>query len=357
MGRTLIKVFAALLAGATSLTSCGGTAVGPGEGDSLVLTTLAGSDDAGFVNGVGSVATFSRARGLAVDGAGTIYVADSNNGLIRLVSPTGVVSTLAGRAGLFTFSDGIGTNAGFSGPTGVALDAQGNVFVADRANERIRKIAPGAVVTTFAGSGERGLQNGTGSEAEFHWPWGIALDAIGNLYISEPLGHRIRKISPEGVVVTFAGSGTRGYLNGAGTVAQFDSPGGIAVDADGIVYVADSANDAIRRISPTGDVTTLAGGPPGEEVGSGLTMPFALPLAVAVDAAGTVYVADTRNYVVRRISRAGEVSTVIGTGVEAVVDGPADIASFIGPVGITLDPSGNIYVVDGGQRIRKISRR
>ena len=243
------------------------------------VTTLAGSaTQTGSSNGTGSAASFNSPPGVAVDSAGNVYVADEQNDEIRKISPSGVVTTLAGSAGQTGSSNGSGSAARFDLPFGVAVDSEGNVYVADAYNDEIRKISPSGVVTTLAGSpGQQGSGNGTGSTASFYHPEGVAVDSAGNVYVADFANQEIREISPSGVVTTLAGSaGLAGSSNGAGNAARFDYPFGVAVDSTGNVYVADRSNDEIRKITPSGVVTTLAGsaGLAGSSNGSGSAARF-----------------------------------------------------------------------------------
>ena len=223
----------------------------------LQVTTLAGNGQ-GFVDGTGTAAQFSMPFAAAVDAAGNVYVADPGNNRIRKITPAGVVTTLAGGTG--GFADGTGTAAQFYNPLGVAVDAAGTVYVSDRYNDRIRKITPAGVVTTLAG-GTGGFADGAGTAAQFSSPRGVAVDAAGYVYVGDTGNGRIRKITPAGVVTTLAGTGTAGLANGAGTVAQFNNPQGLAVDAAGTVTVADSSNYQIRKITQVGvTVSDLEGG-------------------------------------------------------------------------------------------------
>lgn len=204
-----------------------------------------------------------------------------------------------------------GKDGQFADPYGVAIDGGGNIYIADGGDgNRIRRIAPDGVVTTVAG-GEEGYVDGPGTQARFHTPSGLAIDRPGNLYVADTGNHAIRKITPDGTVTTLAGSGVAGTADGTGKAAQFNGPVGLAVAADGTVYVADTYNDAIRKIAPDGAVTTLAGsGAPGEADGPGLTASFDTPCALVIDADGALLVADTRNDAIRRIGKDGAVTTL-----------------------------------------------
>ena len=302
---------------------------------------------------------FNSPTGVAVDAAGNVYVAEPASHYIRKITPAGVVSTLAG-SGTAGSSDGTGSAASFYNPTGVAVDAAGNVYVADQYNNKIRKITPAGVVSTLAGSvtGIAGSANGTGSAASFNNPTGVAVDAAGNVYVADQNNHKICKITPAGVVSTLAGSGTGGSSEGTGSAASFYYPSGVAVDAAGNVYVADYFNNKIRKITPAGVVSTLAGSTAGSADGSGSLASFFYPYGVAVDAAGNVYVADYFNNKIRKITPAGLVSTFAGTDVQGSSDGGPTTASFYGITGVAVDAAGNVYAADqGNNKIRKIFKQ
>ena len=311
----------------------------------------------------GAAVTFNYPSGLALDRAGNLYVSEgiySEVSLhrIRKVTPAGVVTTLAG-SGVPGFADGTGTTAQFYNPTGLALDNAGNVYVADGDNYRIRKITPDGAVTTLAGSGVRGFADGIGASAQFDFINGMAVDSAGNLYVGDTYNSRIRKITPAGVVSTFAGSGFRGSADGLGEAAEFSFPCGVAVDRTGTVFVTENESESghrIRKITAAGMVSTLAGsGLPGFADGKGTAAQFNFPWGVVVDNSGNLYVADTLNRRIRKVTSAGEVSTVGGSGRSGSADGNGPDAQFWSPSAVTIDSTGEqVYVADwGGQSIRK----
>jgi len=321
--------------------------------DSLVI---AGSDTAGFLNGVGTAARFNHPFGIAVDAAGNVYVADQGNSLIRKIDPALNVTTFAGKAGITGSANGMDTLAAFNKPFGVAVDASGNVYVADAGNNSIRAISPAGLVSTFAGTGIPGFTNGADT-ATFNSPLGVAVDGGGNVYVADYENDLIRKITPAGVVSMLAGTGATGADNGTATTATFDLPEGVAVDAGGNVYVADNGNNLIRKITPDGTVSTLAGsGSVGSANGTGTAASFNSPFGIAVDATGNVYVADAGNNLIRKITPAGVVSTFAGSGKKGTGNATGAAASFNTPSGVAVDASGNVYVADENNNlIRKIT--
>jgi sugar lactone lactonase YvrE len=251
---------------------------------------------------VTTLASFSHPAGIAVDSSGNVYVSD--NQMIREISSGGVVSTLAGQAGVTGSIDGTGTGALFSSPQGIAVDSAGNLYVGDAGNHTIRIIAPGGVVSTLAGqAGVTGATNGPATEALFSSPHGVAVDSSGNVYIADAGNHIIREITPGGDVSTLAGqAGVTGAANGPATEASFRFPWGVAVDASGNVYVGDEGNNMIREITPGGMVSTLAGsGSMGSANGTGTSASFFAPFGVAVDDSCVVYVGDAGNNLIRKI--------------------------------------------------------
>jgi sugar lactone lactonase YvrE len=279
--------------------------------------------------------------------------------MIRAVSPSGVPAPFAGAYEVAGSADGTGAGALFNNPAGVALDAGGNVYVADQGNNTIRKITPGGVVTTLAGTaGVAGSADGTGRAALFNKPFGIAVDAAGNVYVSDTNNETIRVITPAGVVTTLAGKATMGgSADGTGAAAQFALPEGIALDASGDLYVADTAHDSIRKVTPSGVVTTFAGtlGDPGSADGTGAAARFYFPAGLAMDGGGNLFVADSYNDTIRRITPSGAVTTLAGTpGMSGYTGASGATALFNNPLGIAVDGSGNVYVADTNNgRIRK----
>lgn len=318
------------------------------------FTTIAGQSGVapGSQDGPGSAALFSNPSGIAVDAAGNVYVADTNNQTIRKISPTGDVSTLAGTAGVGGHADGFGSAASFNEPEGVAVDSAGNVYVADTQNSLIRKISPAGAVTTIAG-GTAHFADGNGAAAGFNGPTGVAVDAAGNLYVADSDYNAIRMITPNGAVTTLAGnpaSTVPGGADGTGAAARFNSPRGVAVDGAGNVYVTDTANDTIRRVSPTGTVTTVAGaaGNAGTLDATGGAARFNAPTGVAIGMDGTLYVCDAGNTSIRRVYPTGAVSTLAGSpgGAFKGTGGVGPGARFRNPAALAVAPNGTVYVAD-----------
>ncbi|WP_198674075.1 SMP-30/gluconolactonase/LRE family protein [Chitinophaga alhagiae] len=317
---------------------------------------LAGGGAAGSTDGTGSGALFSKPYGVAVDVNGTVYVADRVNHKIRKVTAAGVVTTLAG-SGVAGAADGTGAGATFNEPSGITLSPDGHLYVSDLQNHKVRRVTTAGVVTTIAGSGTLGFADGTGAAASFNYPIGITADAAGNLYVADRYNHRIRKVTPAGVVTTFAGSGAAGSTNATGTAASFNNPVGVCIAPDGTLYVGDYGNHLVRKITTAGVVTTLAGsGSAGSANGTGTAASFNNPFGVSTDLGGNVYVGDYSNHKIRKITPAGVVSTLAGSGSSGSANGTGAAASFNNPAGVTVDFMGNVFVADfTNNRIRKIT--
>ncbi len=318
--------------------------------EDYAVTTFAGA--ANVITGAdGTPGSFNNPYGVAIDAAKNIYVTDTLNNTIRKITPARVVSTIAGTAGQFGTADGTGAAARFNFPIGLAVDGSGNVYVADAKNFTIRKITPAGVVSTFAGAPfQVGATDGPGSAARFFLPCGVAVDSAGNVYVADSGNQVIRKITPEGVVSTLAGSaGQSGFTNGTGATARFSTPFGVVVDSSGNVYVADSGNHAIRKITAAGAVTTVAGsstGQGGAADGAGVAARFNQPRGVAADSAGNLFVSDYGNSTVRHITPGGVVSTLAGSaGIVGEVNSVGAAARFYEPIGVAVDGT-TFYVAD-----------
>jgi hypothetical protein len=324
-----------------------------------MVSTFAGSGASGDTDGIGTAASFKYLHGIAVDGLGNVYVADYGNNKVRKITSLGYVTTVAG-SGIQGDTDGVGHAASFNGPTGVAVDASGNIYVADYGNNKIRQISISGYVTTIAGSGIQGDTDDVGVAASFNGPSGVSVDASGNILVSDYRNNKIRKITPTGTVSTFAGSGIIGDIDGIGINASFQEPFGLCVDGLSNLYIADTSNMKIRKITSNGFVSTLAGnGVFGSTDGISTSASFALPNGVAVDGLGNIYVSDHSSHKIRKITSAGEVSTFAGPNfyfIQGDVDGIGSEARFRNPHGVAVDMSGNVYVTDwGNNKIRKIS--
>lgn len=345
-------------------------------GSDWAVSTIAGSaGNSGTDNGTNDVARFNSALGAAVDGSGNVLVADTSNHTIRKLTPVGpnwAVTTIAGLAENPGDANGTNNNAMFNGPIGIALDSGGNAFVADSGNHTIRKLSfvgTNCVVSTIAGqAGDSGTANGTNNTARFYGPTGVAVDTGGNLYVAEWGNSRIRKVTPVGtnwVVSTIAGS-FGGSADGTNSDAKFFQPYGIAVDTNGIVYVADTSNNTIRKLTPVGTnwvVTTIAGlaaGTVSSVDGTNSNARFSDPYPGAVDNAGNVYVADSGNSTIRKLTRIGAdwvVQTIAGfPQFHGNSDGTNSAARFFFPYALAADASGNLYVADTfNSIIRKVT--
>jgi sugar lactone lactonase YvrE len=321
------------------------------------LTTTFAGNTFGFADGLGTAALFASPTGITKDIAGNFYVADRNSNRIRKITPDGNVTTFAGSGSGGAIVNGTGTAAGFYSPYGITADPSGNLFVGEYSNQAVRKITPAAVVTTLAGNGTVGNQNGTGTAATFNQPVGLAVDASGNVFIADFINHLIRKITPAGVVTTFAGNGTAALVDGTGTGASFNGPFALAFDAAGNLVVADYLNHAVRKITPSGVVTTIAGnGTAGYIDASGSAARFNRPAGLAIDATGNIFICDAQNNRIRKITATGVVSTLAGNSNAGSLDGVGAAVEFNYPLGLCGDfANSTLYIADfGNNRIRKL---
>jgi predicted small lipoprotein YifL len=325
----------------------------------LELSLLAGSGVTGSANGTGAAASLFVVAGMVHDSAGNMFVTNYWTQTIRKITPAGVVSTYAGAVNAQGSTDGLALTARFKFPWGITIDSADNLFVADGNNYTIRKITPAGVVSTFAGSpGITGNLDGTGASARFYGPRGITIDGANNLYVADKVASTIRKITPSGVVTTVAGLGlTPGIADGMGTAARFNGPEGIDSDATGTLYVADTDNHIIRKITPAGEVITLAGsttGISGSTDGIGAAAKFIWPSGMKLDAAGNVYVADYGNTAVRKITPASQVSTVVG-GRDAVQFTEGLLPAGVGQNPYSIDIYGGQLFIGSTTRVLKVN--
>lgn len=325
-----------------------------------VVTTFAGNGTGSYVNGTGTNATFQFPSGVTVNGSGTIYISDTWNHRIRLITPSGVVSLLAG-SGTPAFGDGTGAGASFSYPAQIAVDINGNAYVADTNNQRIRRITLAGVVTTFAGNGTASSVDGTGGSATLNTPVGLTISKDNTLlFVTEANGNRVRQIViSTAVVTTVAGNGTSGATNGVGTNATFGFPIGVAPDPFGNLYVLDPVSHRIRKIEiATRVVSTFAGSSLGTANGIGTNAQFNYPSGVTCDENGNVYIAEADTPRIRKITPDGVVTTFAGSGTATSVDGTGTNATFSKPRGMFYYTDGFIYVVDEvGHRIRRMNTK
>ncbi len=330
------------------------------------IGTVAGNGIAGSTgdNGLAASAELNGPEGVAMDSAGNLFIADYYNNRVRKVTPAGTISTVAG-----TGDDGFGGDLGpaiaarLSHPSGVAVDNAGNLFIADYMNNRIRKVTPGGTISTVAGNGTEGYNGDSipATSAELWLPIGVAVDSAGNLFIAELTGYRIRKVTPAGTISTVAGNGSPGYNDGPATSAGLNFPTGVAVDGAGDIFIADRGNNFIRKVTPAGMMSRVAGnGNQGFSGDGGPATSAALnaPSGVAVDAAGNLFIADAGNNLIRKVTPDGTISTVAGnrTSSSGGDGGPATSAGISSPPGVIVDNAGNLFIADfGNNKIRKLT--
>ena len=315
-------------------------------------STFAGTTTEGYTEGPKTSALFNSPKGIVMDAAGNFYIADSFNNAIRKITAAGVVSTLAGNA-TPGFANGTGAAASFYSPQYIAIDATGNLYVTDVGNNAIRKITPAGVVTTLAGGNGVGYADGTGTAVKFFSPAGLAADAAGNVYVADKGNNVIRKITSAGVTSTLAGNRTAGFGDAVGTAAYFNAPTGLTVDATGNVYVADLGNSAIRVIvAADGTTTTYLGGPT-----TALADALDAPVALAFDKSNNLFITDAGGRILQLAAANKILWNIAGNAKTAgYTEGAGTAAKFNSPQGITTDAAGAIYVADyNNNMIRKLT--
>jgi uncharacterized protein (TIGR03437 family) len=341
-----------------------------------IITTVAGrasaSGNAGCSSGPGDGCKATDANllsptGIALDAEGNLYIADNNDQRIRKVNTAGIISTVAGTGTLgFSGDGGAATSANLFSSWGVGLDGKGNFYIADRVNNRIRKVDAAGIITTVAGNGTAGFggDGGPATSASLRAPQAVLFDGAGNMYIADTNNFRVRKVNPVGIITTIAGYGGSSPLGDGGAATSAGvGPASLALDAAGNMYIADTSNARIRKINTAGVMSTIAGtgtsGSGGIGDGGPAINAVVFPQGIALDAAGNIYVGDFGNNRVRKIDTAGIITTVAGGGTTGggIGDGgPATSASLGGPAGVLIDPAGNLYIADSGHgHVRKVT--
>ncbi len=316
------------------------------------VTTLAGDGIPGAADGPAASSRFDDPFGVALDAKGRVYVADAGDtNRIRSIAADGTVATFAGsKEG---FQDGVGTAAAFHTPSALAFDHEGSLFVADTGNHAIRKITKDGTVTTLAGNGTPGDADGIGRAAQFHGPVGIAVDDLGVVYVADTYNDRIRRIGRDGVVTTIAGGAKPGYADGVGAAASFDTPSALAVTTNGTLYVADTGNNAIRRVASDGTVSTIAAPAEGER-----RAPLRRPVGLALTRDGYLYIAASSGGRILQLTPQGEVRPLPDADVPAASDGfgPDGTVQLYGPRGIAVERDGSLVVADAqAHRLHRLS--
>lgn len=328
------------------------------------ISTVAGNGIAGYSGDGGPAASaqLSLPHGVAVDASGNLYIADVYNHRVRKVDTGGTITTVVGNGGAgYSGDGGPATAASLYWPVFVAIDAVGNLYITDSGTASIRKVDASGIITTIAGNGIPGYSGdgGLATSASFNWPFGVVVDASGNVYIADLWNHRIRRVDTSGMVTTIAGNGVSGYSGDGGlaTSASINAPYGIDIDDDGNIYIGDHYNGRIRKVDTAGIITTVAGGGSGGDGGPATAASLNGPEGVAVDESGNIFIADHYNGRIRKVDTAGIITTVAGVGPWGYSGdgGPATLANLSGPSGIAVDAVGNIFIADSyNNRVRKV---
>ncbi len=337
--------------------------------EAQTISTVAGNGTLGYAGDAGqaTAAEINQPNNVAFDAAGNMYISDQYNHCIRKVGSSGVISTIAGNVDSFGIrgDGGAAISASLFRPGGMVIDASNNIYFADLGNHTVRKISAAGVITRVAGTGFSGFggDGGQATAADLYTPSGIAMDAAGNIYIADQENNRIRKVSTSGIISTIAGNGTAGFSgdSGAATAAELSAPYNLAVDGSANVYVADFGNNRIRKVTPAGIITTVVGTGTRSFSGDGgaaTAATISIPQDIKFDTAWNMYIADNVNNRIRKITPAGIITTIAGNGTAGSSGdgGPATAAELSGPSGVAIDRSGNVYISDQyNNRIRKIS--
>jgi sugar lactone lactonase YvrE len=337
---------------------------------SQIITTIAGNGVGTYAGdgGQATSASFSEPQGVVIDDTGNVYVVDEDDDVIRKINTSGIIHTIIGTGSVGYSGDGGQAKlAKLNSPGGAVIDRKGNIYITDTYNHVIRKVNTSGIISTIAGHGTisgYGGDGGAATNAYLNFPEMITVDGIGNIYVTDAGNNRVRKIDTAGIIKTIAGTGVAAYAGdgGAATSAKLAYPTGIALDTTSeIIYIGDANNNAVRKIDAAGIITTFAGtGVVGYSGNGGLAMVAKLhsPQGVAIDTAGTIYISDGGNNVIRKVTTAGIISTYVGTGVAGYGGdgGPAVLAKIYNPPGITVDVTGNLYIAEYfNSRVRKVT--
>ena len=331
-----------------------------------IISTIAGTGTPGF-SGDGGPATAAQlltVTGICIDGAGNLYVADLGNQRVRKISTSGIITTVAGDGTVGYFGDGgAATSAQLNQPSDVAIDAAGNLYIADKANNRVRKVTSSGTITTYAGYASVGYSGdgGAATDAQLNSPTGVGIDGAGNLYIADQTNGRIRKVNTAGIIDTVAGNGVFGYAGDgvAATSTALYQPADVHADAAGNIWISDQNNDRVRKVNPAGIISTVAGNGVsgfGGDGGAATSAQVDGPAGIIVDAGGNIYFADQTNNRIRRVNTSGVITTVSGVSRYIGDGGPATNAELITPTFIATDKYNNVYFCEtNGHRVRKIA--